>query len=110
MFRNLKSSQYNWKILYKRGLLSVFIRLYKFIGMSRSNSLVDLKQFETNFHHVLYVLVYAFLNHSLLGEYFTRLRLAVLCPLLVIFLGMVIKFSYSKPPGRKMVGGFKAKI
>ena len=40
------------------------------MGMSRPSSQVDQKQFDTNFYHVLYVLVYAVFNHSLLGKLF----------------------------------------
>ena len=36
--------------------------------MNTSNLVVDLKHFEPNFYHVFYALVYAILNHSLLGE------------------------------------------
>ena len=38
------------------------------MGMSRYSSLVDQKQFDTNFYHVLYVFVYAVFNHSLNGK------------------------------------------
>ena len=60
--------------------------------------------FEKNLCHVLYVLLYAVLNHSLLGELMVIYKPKGLHT--VFFLAMVFKFSYSKPPGRKMVSSF----
>ena len=61
--------------------------------------------FEKNVYHVLYVLLYAVLNHTLLGDLYWLIinqKDYIYC----VFSAMVLKFSYSKPPGRKMVSSF----
>ena len=64
---------------------------------------MDFENFEKNVYHFLYVLVYAVLNHSLLGEFTGSFLIRrTYC----VFSAMVFKFSYSKPPGRKMVSSF----
>ena len=52
---------------------------------------------------LIYILWYAFLNHSILGWFLKMNKQTLIFEIYVDCLGIVTQFMYSKPPGRRMV-------